>query len=110
MVLLISPATRKKGLSSPWDPCFFIPGAVSYLAWQRGSDQCEALKLLLAALITVQMYGNRVIWGLYRKNGKEDGNYYMMIGLYWDNGNENGSYYRVLGPSHLNSPLEGTET
>ena len=30
-------------------------------------------------------------------NGKEDGNYYIIIGyilgLYWDNGKENGNYY-----------------
>ena len=29
-------------------------------------------------------------WGLYRDNGKENGNYYsiigFMLGLYWDNG------------------------
>ena len=29
--------------------------------------------------------------GLYRGNGKENGNYYCILGLYWDNGKENGS-------------------
>ena len=47
-----------------------------------------------------------ILWlykGLYRDNGKENGNYYLgfrVLGLYRDNGKENGSYYlgfRVLG-------------
>ena len=33
-------------------------------------------------------------------NGKENGNYYIIIkytlGLYWDNGKENGNYYNGL--------------
>ena len=32
--------------------------------------------------------------GLYRDNGKENGNYYL--GLYRDNGKENGNYYLEL--------------
>ena len=35
--------------------------------------------------------------GLIRDNGKEAGNYYIiigyMLGIYWDNGKENGNYY-----------------
>ena len=31
--------------------------------------------------------------GLYRDNGKENGNYYSILGLYRDNGKENGNYY-----------------
>ena len=38
--------------------------------------------------------------GLYRANGKEDGNYCIIIGyilgLYWDNGKENEKYYNGL--------------
>ena len=38
--------------------------------------------------------------GLYRDNGKENGNYYIIIeytlGLYWENGKENGNYYNGL--------------
>ena len=38
-----------------------------------------------------------VILGIYRDNGKENGNYYSIIGyilgLYRDNGKENGNYY-----------------
>ena len=41
-----------------------------------------------------------VIWGIYRVNGKENGNYRnsegsigYLLGLYWDNGEENGNYY-----------------
>ena len=37
------------------------------------------------------------ILGLYRDNGKQNGNYYSIIGyilwFYWDNGKENGNYY-----------------
>ena len=47
------------------------------------------------------------ILGLYRDNGKENGNYCSILGLYWDNGKENGNYYSTLvGPSWqiLNSP------
>ena len=33
----------------------------------------------------------------YWDNGKENGNYYIIIGyiqgIYWDNGKENGNYY-----------------
>ena len=36
--------------------------------------------------------GFRVIWGLYRDNGKEHGNYYSILGLYRDNQKENGNY------------------
>ena len=35
--------------------------------------------------------------GLYRDNGKENGNYYSRLGLYRDNGKENGNYYSSLG-------------
>ena len=39
--------------------------------------------------------------GLYWDNGKENGNYYIIIGyilgLYWDNGKENGNYYIIIG-------------
>ena len=40
--------------------------------------------------------------GLYWDNGKENGNYYIIvyrgyIGSYWDNGKENGNYYSMLG-------------
>ena len=35
--------------------------------------------------------------GLYRDNGKENGNYYNILGLYRDNGKENGNYYNILG-------------
>ena len=39
------------------------------------------------------------ILGLYRDNGKENGNYYSRIGyilgLYRDNGKENGNYYII---------------
>ena len=38
--------------------------------------------------------------GLYRDNGKENGNYYSImgyiLGLYGDNGKENGSYYSIM--------------
>ena len=44
------------------------------------------------------------ILGLYRENGKENGNYYIIIGLYreifglyWENGKENGNYYIIIG-------------
>ena len=39
----------------------------------------------------------RVILGVYRDNGKENGNYYSRLGLYGDNGKENGNYYSRLG-------------
>ena len=29
--------------------------------------------------------------GVYRDNGKENGNYYSRLGVYWDNGKENGN-------------------
>ena len=57
----------------------------------------------------------RVILGLYRDNGKENGNHYSMLGLYMENGEEHGDYYfefRVLGLGfraqpfrHLHVPL-----
>ena len=40
------------------------------------------------------------ILGLYRDNGKENGNYYniyIYIGLYRNNGKENGKYNNILG-------------
>ena len=41
------------------------------------------------------------ILGLYRDNGKEIGNYHIIIGfilwLYRDNGNENGNCYIAMG-------------
>ena len=45
-------------------------------------------------IIVVQI---RVILGLYRHNGKENGSYYSILRLYRDNGKENGSYYSILG-------------
>ena len=36
------------------------------------------------------------ILGLYRDNGKENGNYESVLGFYWDNGKENGNYYSIL--------------
>ena len=33
------------------------------------------------------------MYGLYRDNGKENGNYYNILEFYRDNGKENGSYY-----------------
>ena len=33
-----------------------------------------------------------VYWGLYRDNGKEHGNYYI---VYWGNGKEHGNSYMV---------------
>ena len=47
----------------------------------------------------------RGILGLYRDNGKENGNYYnglyrfyrLILGLYWDNGRENGNYCNSVG-------------
>ena len=33
--------------------------------------------------------------GLYRDNGKENGNFYGILGLYRDNGKENGNYYSL---------------
>ena len=43
-----------------------------------------------------------IILGLYRDNGKENGNYYNglyrgYMGVYRDNGKENGNYYSILG-------------
>ena len=41
------------------------------------------------------------IIGVYRDNGKENGNYYIIIGyiigVYRDNGKENGNYYIIIG-------------
>ena len=39
----------------------------------------------------------RGILGLYRDNGKENGNYCSLLGLYRDNGKENGNYCSILG-------------
>ena len=36
------------------------------------------------------------ILGLYRDNGKENGNYCSILGLYRDNGKEHGNYYSIL--------------
>ena len=41
---------------------------------------------------------------LYRDDGKENGNYYIILELYVDNGEENGDYYirsKVLGCEDL---------
>ena len=38
-----------------------------------------------------------VMLGLYRDNGKENGNYYSILGLFWDTGKENGNYCSLLG-------------
>ena len=38
-----------------------------------------------------------VIHGLYRDNGKENGNYYSILGSYRDNGKLNGNYYSIMG-------------
>ena len=40
------------------------------------------------------------ILGLYRDNGKENGNYYSILGLYRDNGKENGNYYNEIICTH----------
>ena len=41
------------------------------------------------------------IWGFYKDNGKENGNYYGIMGSIWgfyrDNGKENGNYYSIMG-------------
>ena len=41
------------------------------------------------------------ILGLYRDNGKENGNYYSIMGynilLRWDSEKENGNYYSIMG-------------
>ena len=42
-------------------------------------------------------WGGSIILGLYRDNGKENGNYYIILGLYKDNGKENGNYYVIIG-------------
>ena len=49
--------------------------------------------------LKVQIGGYQGISGLYRDNGKENGNYYSILGLYQgilglyrDNGKENGNY------------------
>ena len=39
-----------------------------------------------------------VILGLYRENGKENGNYYSILGFYWDNGKENYPEPQTLNP------------
>ena len=49
-----------------------------------GSRTSTKHKLILAAIL-----------GLYRDNGKENGNYYSILGAYRDNGKENGSYYSI---------------
>ena len=36
------------------------------------------------------------ILGLYRDNGKDNGNYYGILGLYMDDGKDNGNYYSIL--------------
>ena len=40
------------------------------------------------------------ILGLYRDNGKENGNYYSIMGYNilscWDSGKENGNYYSII--------------
>ena len=36
------------------------------------------------------------ILGLYRDNGKSNGNYYSILGLYRENGKSKGNYYSVL--------------
>ena len=42
------------------------------------------------------METTRVYWGLYRDNGKENGNYVGKLGfrVYRDNGKENGNHVR----------------
>ena len=35
--------------------------------------------------------------GLFKDNGKYNGNYYSILGLFKDNGNYNGNYYSILG-------------
>ena len=40
----------------------------------------------------------------YCENGKEHGNYDIVLGLYWENGTDNGNYIGSLfyyGPSYL---------
>ena len=36
--------------------------------------------------------------GVYRDNGKSNGNYYIMLGVYKDNGKANGNYYKGYQP------------
>ena len=43
----------------------------------------------------------RVILGLYRDNGKENGNYYSILGLY-----SLGFWFDVLGPAPFPDSLE----
>ena len=50
---------------------------------------------------------NALEHGLYRNNGKENGNYYSVLGLYRDNGEENGNYYSMLGLSGDNGKENG---
>ena len=49
----------------------------------------------------VRLSGFRVILGLYGDNGKENGNYYIIIwyilGLSKDSGKESGNYYIIIG-------------
>ena len=47
--------------------------------------------------------GFGVIYGIYRDNGKDNGNYYLLFlgfrvihGIYRDNGKDNGNYYLGL--------------
>ena len=35
--------------------------------------------------------------GLHGDNGKENGNYYIILGFSWENGKENGNYCITLG-------------
>ena len=48
---------------------------------------------------------NYSILGLYRDNGKEDGNYYSILGLYRDNGKENGNYYSGFRFGYCPQPM-----
>ena len=38
-----------------------------------------------------------------RDNGKENGNYYIILGLYRINGKENGNHYFTMGPKGIAS-------
>ena len=68
--------------------------------WCQGSQQehlavslrFEALRLLKNELLEPYYYN-----GLYRDNGKENGNFCSILGLYRDNGKENGNFCSILG-------------
>ena len=48
-------------------------------------------------------FDDDLILGLYKDNGKENGNYYSILGLYKDNGKENGNYCSIFTCRFLTS-------